>query len=78
MHKTSEGISNSHKAVSTIYITKSNILKKLLFIMHSIFSAQKEDILSLASNGFSNHHVASKLGVGRSTVARTLRFVTRL
>src|SRR5262249_52903457 len=31
-----------------------------------------ENILSLASNGFSNHHIASKLGVGRSTVARTL------
>src|SRR5215469_8379551 len=40
--------------------------------MHPISSAQKENILSLASNGFSNCHIASKLGLGRSTVARTL------
>src|SRR6266850_7843564 len=40
--------------------------------MHPTSSAQKENILSLASNGFSNHHITSKLGVGRSTVARTL------
>src|SRR6266850_834355 len=40
--------------------------------MHPTSSAQKENILSLASNGFSNHHIASKLGVGRSSVARTL------
>lgn len=40
--------------------------------MHPISSAQKENILSLASNGFSNRHIASKLGLGRSTIARTL------
>jgi len=65
-------MSNSHKAVFTSYIAKSNILKRLQFIMHPISSAQKENILSLDSNGFSNHHIASKLGVGRSTVARKL------
>jgi len=42
-------------------------------IMHPISSAQKENILSLASNGHSTCHIASKLGVGRSTVSRVLQ-----
>jgi len=41
--------------------------------MHPISSAQKENILSLASNGISIRHIASKLGVGKSTVSRTLQ-----
>jgi transposase len=64
---------NSHKAVLSSYITKFITLKILQFTMHPTSSAQKENILSLASNGFSNRHIASKLGLGRSTVARTLQ-----
>jgi transposase len=41
--------------------------------MRPISSAQKENILSLASNGSSTRHIASKLGIGRSTVHRTLQ-----
>jgi len=41
--------------------------------MHSIASAQKENILSLASNGHSSCSIASKLGVSQSTVSRILR-----
>ena len=41
--------------------------------MHPISSAQKENILSLASNGISTHHIAFKLGIGKSTVSRTLQ-----
>ena len=69
----SEAMSNSHKAVFSSYITRPKLFKTSQFIMHSIPSAQKENILSLASNGFSNCHIASKLGIGRSTVARTLQ-----
>ena len=41
--------------------------------MCPISSAQKENILSLASNGISTCHIASKLGIGKSTVSRTLQ-----
>ena len=41
--------------------------------MHSIPSSQKENILSLASNGHSTHHIASKLCVSQSSVSRILR-----
>jgi transposase len=41
--------------------------------MHPISSAQKENILSLASNGASTCHIASKLGIGKSTVSQTLQ-----
>ena len=44
--------------------------------MHPISSANKENILSLASNGYSIHHIASKTGVGRSTVSRVLQNIT--
>lgn len=41
--------------------------------MHSISSAQKENILSLASNGHSIRQIASKTGAGKSTVSRVLK-----
>lgn len=41
--------------------------------MHPISSAQKENILSLASNGYSNRSIASKTGLGKSTISRTLQ-----
>ena len=41
--------------------------------MHPISSAQKENILSLASNSYSTSSIASKTGVGRSTVSRILQ-----
>jgi transposase len=41
--------------------------------MHPISSAQKENILSLASNGLSIHQIASQTGVGRSTASRVLK-----
>lgn len=41
--------------------------------MHSISSAQKKTILSLASNHHPVHSIASKLGVGKSTVSRILQ-----
>src|SRR6266568_3899483 len=41
--------------------------------MHPISSAQKENILSLASNQLSTCHIASKLGIGRSTISRVLQ-----
>ena len=41
--------------------------------MHPIPSSQKENILSLASNGYSMCHIASKLGVSQSSVTRILR-----
>jgi transposase len=41
--------------------------------MHATTSAQKENILSLASNGLSTCHIASKLGIGRSTISRVLQ-----
>src|SRR5713101_1780854 len=40
--------------------------------MHPISSAQKENILSLASHGHSTHSIAKKTGLGKSTVIRTL------
>ena len=43
------------------------------FTMHPIPSAQKENILSLASKGHSSCSIASKLGVSQSTVSRILR-----
>jgi transposase len=41
--------------------------------MHATTSAQKENILSLASNGLSTRHIASKPGIGRSTISRVLQ-----
>jgi transposase len=41
--------------------------------MHPISSTQKENILSLASNGLSTCHIASRVGVGKSTVSRVLQ-----
>lgn len=40
--------------------------------MHPISSAQKENILSLASHGHSTRFIAKKTGLGKSTVIRTL------
>src|SRR5713101_5962389 len=42
------------------------------FIIHPISSAQKENILSLASHGHSTCSIAKKTGLGKSTVIRTL------
>ncbi|KAG6325911.1 hypothetical protein ID866_13178 [Astraeus odoratus] len=41
--------------------------------MRSISSSQKENILSMASNGLPTCHIASKLGLGKSTVFRVLQ-----
>ena len=41
--------------------------------MHPISSAQKENILSLASNGHSTRSIASKTGMGKSTIAQYLQ-----
>ncbi|KAG6329040.1 hypothetical protein ID866_10049 [Astraeus odoratus] len=41
--------------------------------MRSISSSQKENILSMASNGLPTGHIASELGLGKSTIARVLQ-----
>src|SRR5215813_504262 len=41
--------------------------------MHPISSTQKENILSLASNGYPICQIASRTGVGRSTINRILQ-----
>ncbi|KAG6325934.1 hypothetical protein ID866_13155 [Astraeus odoratus] len=41
--------------------------------MRSISSSQKENILSMASNALLTHHIASKLGLGKSTVSKVLQ-----
>jgi transposase len=41
--------------------------------MHPLSSSQKENILSLASNQYSVRAIASKLGVGKSTVSEILQ-----
>ena len=41
--------------------------------MRSISSAHKENILSLASHGYSTRHISSKLGFSQSTVSRVLQ-----
>jgi transposase len=41
--------------------------------MHPISSADKENILSLAANGHSCRSIAARLGLGKSTVNRTLQ-----
>src|SRR3979490_387673 len=56
-----------------MYLRRASILRVPKFNMHPISSAQKENILSLASNGHPTHHIAFKLGVGRSTISRVLR-----
>jgi transposase len=43
--------------------------------MHSISSAQKENIIALASNGQSTCQIASSLGVSQPTVVRVLQNV---
>src|SRR6266576_4041285 len=55
-----------------MYLTRASIHRDPQSNMHPISSAQKENILSLASNGSSTCHIASKLGVGRSTISRVL------
>lgn len=40
--------------------------------MHPISSADKENILSLASHGHSSHSIAKKTGLGKSTIIKTL------
>ena len=42
-------------------------------IMHPISSAYKENIISLASNGYSTRHIATKLGISHPTVSRVLK-----
>jgi len=42
-------------------------------LMSPLSSSQHKDILSLLSAGYSSRKVASKLGVGKSTVARSLK-----
>ena len=42
-------------------------------IMRPISSAQKENIISLASNSYSTHHITSKLGISQPTVSRVLK-----
>src|SRR3979490_817342 len=56
-----------------MYLRRASILRIPIFNMHPISSAQKENILSLASNGHPTRHIASKLGVGRSTISRVLQ-----
>ena len=41
--------------------------------MHPTSSAQKENILSLASHSHSTRTIASRLGLSQSTVSRTVR-----
>ncbi|KAG6325949.1 hypothetical protein ID866_13140 [Astraeus odoratus] len=41
--------------------------------MRSISSSQKENLLSMASNGLPTCHIASNLGLGKSTVSRILQ-----
>jgi transposase len=57
----------------SMYLTRSSIPMVPKFNMLPISSAQKENILSVASNGLSTHHIASRLGVGRSTISRVLQ-----
>src|SRR3979490_134078 len=56
-----------------MYLRRASILRIPKSNMCPISSAQKENILSLASNGHPTHHIASKLGVGRSTISRVIR-----
>jgi hypothetical protein len=56
-----------------MYITRARTLRFPQFNMHPISSAQKENIISLASNGLPTRQIASKLGVGKSTVSRVLQ-----
>src|SRR3979490_1213529 len=56
-----------------MYLRRASILRIPKFSMHPISSAQKENILSLASNGHPTCHITSKLGVGRSTISRVFR-----
>lgn len=42
-------------------------------IMHPISSANKENIVSLASNGHSTRYIATKLGISHPTVSRVLK-----
>ncbi len=43
------------------------------FIMHPISSAQKENIISLATNGHSTRYIASTVGASQPTVSRVLQ-----
>src|SRR5882757_9488393 len=43
--------------------------------MKSIYSAQKDSILSLYCSGLSSHQTASKTGLGKSTVAHFLKSI---
>ena len=55
------------------YLTLTNHVRTSSFPMHPKSFAQKENILSLAFYGISTHYVASKLGIGKFTVSRTLK-----
>src|SRR4051794_33926498 len=66
-------MSHSLKAVFTINIIDTNLPSILQFTMHPISSAQKENILSLASNGLSTRKIASRIDLGKSTVAQVLQ-----
>jgi transposase len=41
--------------------------------MCPISSSQKENIISLAANGYSTRKIASRIGLGRTTISRTLQ-----
>src|SRR3979490_50142 len=56
-----------------MYLRRASILRIPKLNMHPISSVQKENILSLASNSHPTCHIASKLGVSRSTISRVLR-----
>jgi hypothetical protein len=68
-----EAMSHSLKAVFTVNIIDTNLPSILQFTMHPISSAQKENILSLASNGLSTRKIACRIGLGKFTVAQVLQ-----
>src|SRR3954452_23564530 len=66
-------MSHCLKAVFTVNIIDTNLSSILQFTMHPISSAQKENTLSLASNGLSAGKIASRIGLGKSTVVQILQ-----
>jgi len=60
-------------ALLAIYLSTVHITNAFQPTMHPISSAQKENILSLASNGHSTHLIASRVGVSQPTVSRVLK-----
>ena len=69
----SQGVCTLRWFLDSMYLTSASMFRIPKFNMHPISSAQKENILSLASNGHPTCHIASKLGIGRSTVSRVLQ-----